>query len=54
MVIKGTLQCHPFIMLWLLSIGTDPVISDSCYKGAIFKGIIGKCPFHGPFPMISL
>ena len=35
-------QCNLFIILNLVSIGMGSVISEPCYKGTIYKGIIGK------------
>ena len=34
------MQCSPVIMLCLGFIGMDHVISESCYKGKFYKGII--------------
>ena len=36
------LQCIPFIMLCLRLMGMDRVISELCYDGQFYKGIIGK------------
>ena len=32
----------------------DFVISQSCYKGKFYKGIIEKLPLHGHFSIIPL
>ena len=31
-----------------------PFISERVIKGQFYKGIIGKWPFHGHFPIIPL
>ena len=41
----------PFIKLYLGSIGMNHVKSELCYLETILLGIIGKCPFHGHFPI---
>ena len=33
------IQCSPIIMLFWMSIGMDPVISESCYKGTTYLKI---------------
>ena len=35
------IQCSPFITLCLGSLGMDPVISESWFKGQFYKGLIG-------------
>ena len=42
-------QCSPFIMLYLGSIGRERVICESCYKGTILEQNIGI--FFPIFPM---
>ena len=32
-----SVQCSPFIMIYLRSIGMDHVISELCYKGTILQ-----------------
>ena len=43
-----------FITLYFGSLGMDCFISESCYRGTLYDGIIGKWPFHGYFPIIPL
>ena len=38
-------QCSPFMTLYLGSMGTDCVISESCYKGTIFQRNYRKIPW---------
>ena len=52
--VRVSIQCIPFIMLCLASIGMDHVIIELCYRGKFYKGIIGKWPFYGHFSIIPL
>ena len=36
------LQCNPFITLYLGSNEMNSVVSELCYKGEFYKGVIGK------------
>ena len=47
-------QCSPLVLLYLGSIAMDRVISELFIKGQFYKGIIGKLPFHGHFPIIPV
>ena len=49
-------QCSPFKPLCLWPIGMDSLIGEllSVTKGHVYKGIIGKLPYYGHFPIISL
>ena len=41
---SGMVQCSPFIKLCFVFLGMDHItcISELCYKGQFYKGIIGK------------
>ena len=47
------IQCSPFIMISLGSIGIDSVIGELCYKGIILQRNYRKMTSYGHFSIIS-
>ena len=47
---KKSVECCPFITLYLESIGMDRVMSELCYKGIIlqrhYRKLTMKCKFY--------
>ena len=46
-------QCSPFIILYLVSIGMNRVISGQCYKGLILQRNYRKMTIYGQFSIIA-
>ena len=51
--IRLLVQCSPFIMLCLGSIGMDHVISEPCYKGAILQRKYRKMTIFPKLPLYN-
>ena len=52
--VTAHIQCSPFIMLYLGSIGMAPVISELCYKGPILQRLTKMTMEWSFFPIIPL